>query len=81
MAEQVRAGGKKNRKLGRQAHHPSHVHYTQNHLREKHKLLRVLKSNGWNAALGYVDECAKRNIVVKLPAVQGGQIAKEKSST
>lgn len=53
MSETIRKGGKKNRKIGRQAHHPAHVHYAQSHRRERNKLARVRQSNGLAAAEAY----------------------------
>ncbi len=46
-------GGKKNRKFGRQAHHPTHVHYNQNKTCWKNKAKRVRQSNGEQAYITY----------------------------
>lgn len=52
-------GGKKNRKLGRQAHHPAHIHYNSSRTREKNKAKRVLRSNGTEAFEAY---CSSNNL-------------------
>lgn len=53
MADKVRQGGKKGRKIGRAAKHPCHVAYTRNNRRFKNKLKRVRQSNGQAAADEY----------------------------
>jgi hypothetical protein len=63
MAE---AGKKGNRKLGRQAHHPSHTNYTNSHKCERNKLARILQSNGRAAAEAYVAKVRTRGIVIIL---------------
>jgi hypothetical protein len=64
MAENTKSG-KKNRKLGRQAHHPAHNNYNNAHVREHNKLKRVRQSNGEQAAEMYLARCQKAGIPIK----------------
>ena len=50
---QVKQGGKKGRKIGRAAKHPSHTAYNLSNRRFKNKLKRVRQSSGEKAALEY----------------------------
>lgn len=60
MAE-VSKGGKKNRKLGRQAHHPAHVHYNQSSTRLLNKAKRVFASSGIDA---FTDYCSANGLII-----------------
>lgn len=53
MTKQIRQGGKKGRKIGREARHPSHAAYKRNNRRFSNKLRRILRSNGAAAARVY----------------------------
>jgi len=54
MTKSQQAGGKKNRKLGRDG--AKCKQYRDSHTREKNKVKRILKSNGEEAAKKYANE-------------------------
>lgn len=75
MAEATSKGGKKGRKIGRQAHHPAHVSYTKGNVRSKNKARRVYKSNGLAAfhiycathdLAGVIIKTGKRSTEIKI---------------
>lgn len=61
MAEAKVKGGKKGRKIGRQAHHPSHVNYTRGNVCAKNKAKRVYQSSGPSAFKIY---CAAHDLAM-----------------
>lgn len=70
MAEMSK-GGKKSRKIGREAHHPSHVNYTRGNVRGKNKAKRAFQSNGLAELQVY---CDKHNIICVISGKKWSEI-------